>query len=76
MNTKEFKKAYPKYAKTKFEDTSFREVAIWEYKDLEPIKVLAEYISKTYVQPEVEETMKRYNIKDIKFTKTKIDFKY
>lgn len=77
---KDFKKAYPQYAKIKFEDATCREESEWRYHELDPIKALGEYINKQHVQPEVKKIMKSGKIKEVKFYdengERKIDFIY
>lgn len=62
--------------KYEIHDNSFRECAQWESKDFKQIKELADFITKTYVEPELEKLLKREKIKKVIFKNNKIDFEY
>lgn len=62
--------------KYEIHDNSHREFAQWESKDFQQIKELADFITKTYVEPELNRVLKEEKIKKVKFKNNKIDFEY
>ena len=66
--------------KTKIEDISFRETAIWQSRSKKAIKDLGEFIQDTYIEPLLAQKLKEINATGVTFTivddKAKLEFVY
>jgi hypothetical protein len=71
---KEFEKEHGK--KHGLIDASFREIAVWESKDISKVKEMASFLENKYVAPDLKTVLKRNKIKEVIFTKDSVDFKY
>lgn len=76
---KEFRKTN-RLKKDTIEDISFRDTAMWKSKDLNALRLLADFIQKQYIDPDLKAVLKACKIKQVIFRKdgdrTAMDFEY